>query len=155
MSSLVIENRLKQIGIILPEPPQAVGNYVPVNIANGIGFVSGQFPLVNGKLYAQGIIGDDMDVETAKKSTEIAALNVLAQIRKATNNWETFLQLARVDGYFVTGINFISHPQILDSASDLFSKILDKQGIHARSVFGVSSLPLNSPVELVVQFYVK
>ena len=155
MSLHTIDKRLNDLGIILPDPPGAVGNYIPVNVQNGIGYVSGQFPLVNGRLSASGIIGDDLEVEEAREAVRIAAVNVLAQIKKAVGSWDNLLSLARVDGYFVAGINIVNHPKILDTASDLFVDVLGEKGVHARTVFGVCNLPMNAPVELVVQFYTK
>ena len=147
-----IYERLETLGISLPAAPSPAGNYRPVVIREGLGFVSGQFPFRNGALLYTGRVGAELTVAQAKEATAVAALNVLAQIHGALNGWERFGGLLRLDGFVASAKGFANQPEILDAASDLFVDVLADRGEHARTAFSVEQLPLNSPIELVVTF---
>ncbi len=147
-----IDNKLESLGIQLPDAPPPAGSYRPVVIRGGWGFVSGQLPLRNGALVYTGWVGDELTPEQGTEATEVAALNVLAQINSALNRWNLFDGLLRLDGYVASAKGFTSQPDILDSASRLFVDVLGDQGVHARAAFSVEQLPLDAPIELVVTF---
>jgi enamine deaminase RidA (YjgF/YER057c/UK114 family) len=147
-----IDERLKSLGIELPDAPPPAGSYSPVVVRDGLGFVSGQVPFRNGALVYTGRVGDELTPKQAKKGAEIAALNVLAQIKSASNSWDLFGGLLRVEGYVASAKGFTKQPDILDSASRVFVDVLGDRGEHARAAFSVEQLPLNAPIELVVTF---
>lgn len=138
--------------IELPKAPTPVGAYETGIIRQGIGFVSGQFPIRKGKLAYTGRVGDELSQEQAYEATEIAALNVLSQIQNLTDGFKYFGGLLRLDGYIASAPGFLDQPAVLDAASLLFRRYLGERGRHARAAFSVSQLPLNSPVELCVTF---
>ncbi len=139
----------------LPIPPKPVGSYKAGVIRNGIGFVSGQFPLVDGKLAFTGCVGAELTVEDGVEAAHLAGLNVLAQIAQLTDQFDRLDGLLRLDGYVASAKGFLDQPAVLNGASDLFADYLGEQGEHARTAFSVSQLPLNSPIELAVTFAVK
>ncbi len=81
---------------------------------------------------------------------ELAAVNVLAQIKKKLGTFERLVKIVRVDGHISSSDDFIDQPKVLDGASDLFKKVLDEKSGHARTVFGHPRLPKNAAIELVV-----
>src|SRR5688572_32836838 len=91
--------RLEQAGIALPPAPAAAGTYRRAVVRGGVGFVSGQFPFVAGKLACQGRVGAELTVDEGRAAAAAAALNVLAQIRLALGGWERFGGLLRVEGH--------------------------------------------------------
>ncbi len=139
----------------LPIPPKPVGSYKAGVIRNGIGFVSGQFPLVDGKLAFTGCVGAELTVEDGVEAARLAGLNVLAQIAQLTDQFDRLDGLLRLDGYVASAKGFLDQPAVLNGASELFADYLGEQGEHARTAFSVSQLPLNSPIELAVTFAVK
>lgn len=139
----------------LPQPPRPVGRYERGVVHAGIGFLSGQFPLVDGKLLFRGRVGHEVTLEEAREAAEATALNVLAQIRAVTDReGGTFAGLLRLDGYVASADHFSDQPAVLDAASDLFLGMLGDLGRHARTAFSVPRLPLDAPIELVVTFAV-
>ena len=66
MTSSAVEN-LSRLGITLPDAPAPAANYVPYVIAGNMVFVSGQLPLVEGKLSVTGHVGKDVTTEQAAK----------------------------------------------------------------------------------------
>ena len=147
-----IDERLESLGIRLPDPPPPAGNYRPVVVRAGLGFVSGQVPFRNGALLYPGRVGLELTPEEAKEATKVAALNVLAQIKNALTTWDALDGLLRMEGFVASAKGFTSQPEILDSASRLFVEVLGDRGVHARAAFSVQQLPLNAPIELMVTF---
>lgn len=141
--------------IILPAPPNPVGSYKAGIVRNGIGFVSGQFPLVDGKLAYTGRVGAELSSDEGYEAARIAGLNVLAQISRLTGEFGSLDGLLRLDGYVASEAGYLDQPQVLNGASELFVQYLGSKGDHARTAFSVMQLPLNSPIELAVTFAVK
>jgi len=151
-----IEARLAALGIRLPLPPQPAGRYKPVLVRNGIGYVSGQFPLEDGKVRFAGRLGGELDTETARKAARLAALNVLAQISENGPGFDSFRGLLRVDGAVASSEEtHTGFPHVLDAASELFVGALGPElGAHTRTLISVPRLPLNAAIELAVTFAV-
>ncbi|PVE22791.1 hypothetical protein DC522_19320 [Microvirga sp. KLBC 81] len=137
----------------LPEPPAPVGAYERGMVHGGIGFLSGQFPLRDGKLVHIGRVGSELTEAEGRQAAEIAALNAIAGIRALLEgDLSCLASLLRVDGYVASAEGFERQPWVLDGASEAFRRMLGDRGRHARAAFAVPCLPLNAPVELVVTF---
>ena len=110
-------------------------------------FTAGQLPLVDGQMAGVGKVGGEISVERGKELAEIAALNALAAVETITSI-DNILRIVRVVGY-VNGVpGFTNQPAVINGASELFVKIWEDAGKHARSAIGVAELPLNAPVEI-------
>lgn len=149
-----LRRRISDQGFTLPAAPDPVGSYVPGVVQNGTGWLSGQFPMVNGELSVTGRVGLDLDADEGTEAARVAALNVLAQMNRLLNG-RLPRRLLRVDGYVASAPDFTDQPDVLDGASDLFVGVLGERGTHARTAFAVPQLPLNATVELVVTFAVE
>ncbi len=147
-----IEARLRRLGLALPAAPAPVGNYRRGVIRGGIGMLSGQLPLRDGKPTHVGRVGDSLTVEDGQAAARIAALNVLAQLKEVLGSFARLDGLLRLDGLVASADGFTGQATVLNGASDLFADVLGERGAHARSAAGVPSLPLDVPVELVVTF---
>ncbi|WP_341529878.1 RidA family protein [Nostoc sp. UHCC 0302] len=145
-----ITQRLADLGLTLPQPPQALGQYHPWVRTGDLIFVSGQIPLLNGVLKYAGKLGADLDDADGYQAAKLAGLNVLAQLHAATQQFETLNSIVRLDGHIQCVPNWYNHAGVLDGASDLFAQVLNNRAGHARTVFGQTTLPLNAAVELVV-----
>lgn len=145
-----IEQKLADLGLTLPVAPQPFGNYMATSEAGNLLFISGQVPLVDGKLAYTGRVGEALTIEDGKLAARTAALNVLAQIKKHLGGFERLHHLVRVEGHVSNVDGFYDQPAVLDGASDLFAAVLGDQAGHARSAFSHTQLPANVPVELVV-----
>jgi enamine deaminase RidA (YjgF/YER057c/UK114 family) len=148
-----IVQRLEANGIVLPQPPRPVGAYEAVVMHGRLGFVSGQFPLVEGRMWATGLVGREVSLEAARTCARHAALNVLAQIRQALGGWSRFAGLCRVDGVIAADAAFTGHAQVLDAASETLVEVLGARlGGHARSATSAPALPGEAPIELICTF---
>jgi enamine deaminase RidA (YjgF/YER057c/UK114 family) len=149
-NGMSVEERLSRLGLQLPAAPRPAGRYQPWIITNGLLFISGQIPLVDGALKYRGRVGAELTEDEGRDASRIAALNVLAQIDAALGGFERLITLTRVEGTVASAPDWFQQPRVLDGASDLFYEALGHCGDHTRAAFGAFSLPLNAPVELVV-----
>ena len=150
MSRHPIDQRLQDLAIELPPRTQPAGNYRPAVIHGNTLYLSGQFPVLNGVLRYQGVVGAAISTEDGYAAARLAALNALAHIREETDGWRRFGAMIRLDGYIASAPGWFDQPRVLDGASDLFAELLGAQGEHARSVVSCTQLPLNAALELVV-----
>jgi enamine deaminase RidA (YjgF/YER057c/UK114 family) len=149
-----IEARLKTLDLVLPEAKPAIGSYVPFLHLNGRLFVSGQLPLKDGKLAAEGKVGVDVDLAQGQAAAHACAINILAQAKAALGDLDRIVQLLRLNGFVNAAPNFVDHPKVLNAASDLMVEILGNKGLHTRIAVGCASLPLNAAVEIDAIFAV-
>ena len=150
-----VENRLKSLGMVLPEVPVPLAAYVPAKKIGQVIFTAGQLPLLKGELICKGLLGQDVDVEQAYQAARICTLNALAAIKGVVKDLDQIVQVVRVVGYVASTSTFTQQPAIVNGASELLLEIFGEVGKHARSAVGVASLPLNASVEIELTVEVK
>ncbi len=143
------ENKLFSLGIELPTPPTFSATYVPFLIENRMLYISGQLPILNGSLLYAGKVGKDISMEKAQEAAYLCALNILAHLKIACDeSFERVKRCVRLGGFINAIDDFSDHPLVLDGASELMIQTFGSMGNHTRTSIGVSSLPLNAPVEI-------
>jgi enamine deaminase RidA (YjgF/YER057c/UK114 family) len=142
------EERLKQLGIELPDAPKPLGSYVPLVRTGNLVFLSGMLPLVEGKLLREGRVGEKVIVDEAREDARTAAINALAILKSNLGTLNKIRRCVKITGYVSSAPDFTEQPKVLNAASDFMFEIFGEVGRHARAAVGVSVLPLNSPVEL-------
>jgi enamine deaminase RidA (YjgF/YER057c/UK114 family) len=149
-----IEARVKALGLALPEARAAIGSYAPFLHLNGQLFISGQLPLVDGKVAVAGKVGAEIDLTRGQEAARLCALNILSQAKAALRDLDRIVQLMRLNGFVNADPGFADHPKVLNGASDLMVAILGNKGLHTRIAVGCASLPLNAAVEVDAIFAV-
>jgi enamine deaminase RidA (YjgF/YER057c/UK114 family) len=144
----VVENKLNQLDLILPEIPKPVAAYIPAKQSGKLVFTSGQLPMVNGELVSKGLLGQDVEVEDANKAARICTLNALAAIKGVIGDLDRIKQIVRVVGYVASVPTFTQQPAVVNGASVVLIDIFGEAGKHARSAVGMAVLPLNASVEI-------
>jgi enamine deaminase RidA (YjgF/YER057c/UK114 family) len=137
-NSTTAEQRLKELGIKLPKPPQPFGTYVEAVQTGNLLFLTGMLPTEGHGAKFIGRVGAELNVEAGRKAAHLAALNVLAVAREHLGSLD---KVTRLD-----------QPKIADAASELLQNVFGKEKNPCRSVYGVASLPLGCPVELEITF---
>ncbi len=152
-----IEKRLTDNGIILPEAPRPVANYIPATLVGKLLFVSGQLCLDQGKLNPDhiGKIGKNVTVENGVSAAKLCAINILAQAKAALGDLESIKSCVRLGGFINAAPGFTALPPIMNGASDLMVAILGEAGKHTRTTIGVAELPMGAAVEVEAIFEVK
>ena len=148
------EERLKELDIKLPTPPEPFGSYVESVQTGNLLFLSGMLPTEGGSAKIIGRIGAELDVEAGRKAAQLAALNVLAVARKHLGSLDKVTRVVRLGVSVATYGDVRDQPKVADAASELLQDVFGKDKTPCRLVFGVSSLPLGTPVELEVIFEV-
>ena len=144
-----IENKLKILGIILPEPLAPVANYVPFVKVGAQVFISGQLPIEDGKAKYIGKLGKEISIEDGKSAARLCAINIIANLKAACGgDLDRMVRCVKL-GIFVNAIpEFIDHPMVGNGASDLMVEIFGDKGKHSRFAMGAGSLPRGVAVEI-------
>src|SRR5438270_502603 len=148
------EQRLKELGIKLPTPPQPFGIYVEAVQTGDLLFLTGMLPTEGRSAKFIGRVGAELDVEAGRKAAHLAALNVLAVARQHLGSLDKVTRIVRLGVYVVTSGDVRDQPRIADAASELLQDVFGKEKNPSRLVYGVASLPLGTPVELEIVFEV-
>ncbi len=150
-----IDDRLRELGIVLPAAPVPAANYVPAKIGGGLLFVAGQVPMLDGKIAHVGKVGSDVDLETGQAAARLCAVNILAQAKAALGgDLGRIKQTLKVQGFVNCAPDFGDHPKVINGASDLLVAVLGEAGLHARFAVGAPSLPFDCSVEVDATFEV-
>jgi enamine deaminase RidA (YjgF/YER057c/UK114 family) len=141
------EQRLAAAGITLPDPVAPIANYVPFVRSGKLLHISGQVSLdASGGI--KGIVGQDVDVETAVRAARLCGINLIAQMKAATGDLDRVVRVVKLGGFVQAGPDFYDIPNIVNGCSDLMVEVFGEAGRHARSAVGVYRLPRNFAVEV-------
>jgi len=146
---MTTSERLRELGISLPQVAAPVAAYVPAIRTGNQVWTSGQIPFVNGELAATGKVGAEVSAEDAYSYARIAALNALAAV-DALVGIDKVTRVLKIVGFVASAEDFGGQPAVINGASELMGEIFGDAGAHARSAVGVAELPLNSPVEVEI-----
>ncbi len=148
------EQRLKELGLKLPAPPEPFGTYVEAVQTGDLLFLTGMLPTEGREAKFVGRIGAELDAEAGRKAAHLAALNASrcgagpSWIARQSHADRSSRRMVATHG------DVRDQPKVADAASELFQSVFGKEKNPCRSVYGVASLPLGTPVELEIIFEV-
>lgn len=142
------ESRLADLGLTLPPVAAPVAAYVPAVRTGNYVYTSGQLPFVDGELHATGIVGADVDTQTAAECARLCALNALAAVKAELGDLAAVRRVVKVVGFVASAPGYYDQPVVINGASELLGQVFGEAGRHARSAVGVAVLPKNTPVEV-------
>jgi enamine deaminase RidA (YjgF/YER057c/UK114 family) len=148
------EERLAQLGIKLPAPPEPFGTYAEAVQTGNLLFLTGMLPTEGKEAKFIGRVGAELDVEAGRKAARLAALNALAVARRHLGSLDKVTRIVRLGVSIATSGDFRDQPKVADAASELLQDVFGKDKNPCRLVYGVASLPLGTAVELEVIFEV-
>ncbi|MEL7601665.1 MAG: RidA family protein [Bacillota bacterium] len=146
----MVEEKLRQLGIELPETPTPLAAYVPAVKAGDFAYTSGQIPLVKGELKFKGKIGAELTEEEGYQAARICAINCLSALKGAIGDLDKIERIVKVVGFVNSAPGFKMQPKVINGASELLGEVFGDAGKHARSAVGVNELPIDSAVEVEV-----
>src|SRR5919112_1271206 len=141
----MIEEMLTSLGIRLPIPPGPAGSYVPVVVSGNLAFVAGQIPMEGNDVKFRGKV-DSIDI--GQEAARLCTVNALAQLKSSLGSLDRIKRVVKVTGFVNSDPSFADHSKVINGASDLLVNVFGDKGKHARVAVGVTSLPLDSTVEL-------
>src|SRR5215469_4779109 len=148
------EQRLKELGIRLPPPPEPFGIYAEAVQTGNLLFLTGMLPTEGRAAKFIGRVGAELDVEAGRKAAGLAALNALAVARQHLGSLDKVTRIVRLGVSVATSGDVREQPRVADGASELLQNVFGKDKNPSRLVYGVASLPLGTPVELELIFEV-
>jgi len=142
------EQRLRELGLELPSPPEPIASYVTFVRTGNLGYTSGHGPLRADGTWITGRVGEDIDTEAANEAARIVGLGLLATLRNNLGSLDEVARVVKVLGMVNCTGDYGDQPAVVNGCSELFFEIFGEAGRHARSAIGVGSLPMNLPVEI-------
>ena len=142
------EQRLSELGIVLPSPPTPLGAYVEAVRSGNLVFFSGMLPVVERKPQFVGRIGGELSLEDGRNAAATATLNGLSAAKALLGSLDRVAAIAKLGVYIATEGDFREHARVADGASELLQAIFGTEKLSPRIVLGVASLPLGVPIEV-------
>jgi enamine deaminase RidA (YjgF/YER057c/UK114 family) len=147
MTDARIDAKLTELGLKLPEPAAPVAAYVPVVIAGGLAYVSGQLPFIDDVL-VKGRLGAGVSIGEGYEAARACGLMILAQLRQALGSLDRVERVVKLGVFVNSTAEFTDQPKVANGASELMAALFGEVGRHARSAVGVPALPLGAAVEV-------
>ena len=145
----LIEKRLKELGLDLPQPKPPVGNYLGYKPMGNLLFASGRVSDLIGE------VGTEVTEDQAKEAARDTVLVILSIIKKDIIDLDQIDGVLKVTGFIRSSSGFTRQPKVVDGASDLLIELFGENGRHARTATGVAQLPFGASVQLDIIFYLK
>jgi enamine deaminase RidA (YjgF/YER057c/UK114 family) len=142
------EEKLAELGLVVPEVPKPVAAYIPAVRSGSHVFTSGQLPMRDGQLMYAGKVGGEVTTEEAVECARQCALNAIAAVRAEVGDLSSVKRIVKVVAFVASTPDFTGQPGVANGASELFGNVFGDAGQHARSAVGVPVLPLDAPVEV-------
>jgi len=148
-----IDDRLRELGIALPQASAPGANYVATVRSGNLLFLTGQLSQWNGERRFVGKLGREFDVAEGQQAARLCALNLIAHLRAALEgNLDRVVRCVRIAGYVNSTPDFTGQSQVVNGASDVFVSVFGEAGRHTRMAVGVSALPYDVAVEVEAVF---
>lgn len=150
------EARLRELGLVLPEPPGPVAVYVPFRKSGNQVFIAGQIPPQDVDIPTVGKVGSDLTTEQGYAAARLVGLRILAQLKVACEgNLDRVVQAVQIRGFVNCAPDFTAQSSVINGVSDLFREVFGDSGLAARAALGINALPLNAAVEIESMFEIR
>ncbi len=151
---MLVEERIQNLGIELPEGSAPAAMYVPVKQLGNALFVSGQIALKEGKLLYPGKVGSDLTLEEAQESARACVINMLAAVKAYLGDLDKVKNVVKVQAFVSSAPGFEKQHIVVNAASQLLFDAFGEAGRHARTAVSTNQLPMNASVEVEAIFEV-
>ncbi len=145
---MCVDERMRELGIDLPEPPPPAGNYIGAVTVGNLVFLSGHGPRSASGEYSSGKVGSELTLEQGQEEARQVGLNMLATLRAEIGDLDRVRRVVKVLGMVNAAPDFRDHPKVINGFSDLMVEVFGEKGHGARSAVGMGSLPFQIPVEV-------
>lgn len=142
------EEKVKELGLDIYNPPKPVGNYVPAVRTGNLVFLSGQGPRKPDGSMISGKVGSELSVEEAYAAARLVGIGLLTALRQELGSLDKVTRIVKTLGMVNAEPDFTDHPKVVNGTSDLFVEVFGDKGRGARSAVGMGSLPFKIPVEV-------
>ncbi|MBB6635643.1 RidA family protein [Cohnella thailandensis] len=145
-----IEQKLMEMGIVLPGPIEPKFSYVPAKTFGNFVYTSGQDCRINGVLMYEGKVGAEVTLEQGREAARQTGINLLTVLKHHLGDLDRIKQFVKVLGWVNSAEGFSNQPLVINGCSDFFEEVFGEKGKHARSAVSANELPFNTPVEIEI-----
>jgi len=145
---MTVKQKLADLGLQLPEPPEPRGEYVPVVVHENVAYVSGQVSR-EGSGVISGPVSGDTEAELVSRAAEACVLRTLSALEHSVG-LEKVDRLLFLRGYVHAEEEYHQYSKVVDAASLLLLKLFGTKGQHGRLAVGVAGLPGGGMLEIEV-----
>ena len=149
------EARIEELGLVLPEMPPSIANYVRTVRTGNLVFTAGHGPLQSDGTYLSGKLGADLDVEQGYAAARMTAIALLSSLKSEIGDLNHVRRIVKVTGMVNSTPEFVDQSKVINGCSDLLVEIFGDRGRHARAAVGMASLPRGFAVEIEMIVEVK
>ncbi|MFC7394534.1 RidA family protein [Scopulibacillus cellulosilyticus] len=146
----VVEKKLEELGVILPEQAKPKFVYVPCNRTGNLVYTSGMDCRVNGELIYEGKLGKDLTIEQGREAARQCIINCFTAIKWQIGDLDKIKKVVKVLAFVNSAPGFVDQPYVINGASEFLEEVLGEKGKHARSAIAANELPFNTPVEIEI-----
>ncbi len=139
--------RLKELGIVLPQVFPPAGNYLACVVDDGLVYVGGHGPIDGGHII-RGKVGGDLSLEEGRAGARLTAMSILATLQEELGDLDRIERIVKVFGMVNVAPGFNQTPAVIDGCSDLLIEVFGEAGRHTRSAVGLAELPFDIAVEI-------
>jgi enamine deaminase RidA (YjgF/YER057c/UK114 family) len=141
-----IEDRLRELGLVLPHAMDPPGNFELVSLHGGLAYVAGHAPIDGSTVLVRGAVGDELSLREGYDAARLTALSMLASLKRALGDLDLVSRWVRAVGYVHAAPGFHDNAKVVNGFSDLIVELWGDAGRHARSAPGQGPSPLNVPI---------
>ncbi|MCY3615044.1 MAG: RidA family protein [Bacteroidetes bacterium] len=143
------EQRLEELGIQLPDPPDPVANYVGAVQTGNLVFLAGHGPLLPDGSYITGKLGRDLTLVEGYAAARQTGIALLATLKREIGDLSRVTRIVKVNGMVNATPDYTEQPNVINGCSDLLVEVFGPEiGKHARAAVGMNSLPIGIAVEI-------
>lgn len=144
-----IDEKIKDLKIILPEAKAPVGSYVATKIIGKLLYISGQISINEKGELIKGKIGKELSTNDGYEAAKRCGLGIIAHAKKACDNdLSKIKSCIKLTGFVNSTNEFTDQPKVINGASDLIVLLFGDAGMHTRAAVSTNSLPLGVSVEV-------
>ena len=144
-----IDEKIKDLKIILPEAKAPVGSYVATKIVGKLLYISGQISINEKGELIKGKIGKELSTNDGYEAAKRCGLGIIAHAKKACDNdLSKIKSCIKLTGFVNSTNEFTDQPKVINGASDLIVLLFGDAGMHTRAAVSTNSLPLGVSVEI-------
>lgn len=147
MANTNVYDKLKQMGIELPQAAAPAAAYVMCAQTGNTVFLSGHIAKKDGKPWV-GKLGANMTTDEGKVAARSVAIDLIATLHAHTGDLNRIKRIVKVMSLVNSTLEFTEQHLVTNGASELFGEVFGDAGKHARSAFGVAQIPMGSCVEI-------
>ena len=142
-----VYDRLKTLGLTLPDLAKPGAAYVPFVRTGNLVYVSGHIARKNGEPWV-GQLGAGLTTAEGQAAARAIAIELMGTLHAAVEDLDRIARIVKLMVLVNSTPAFTEQHLVANGASELLVEVFGDRGPHARSAFGVAQIPRGACVEI-------